>query len=221
MEALPISAPREALPWYRAWWQAVARPNVAAYEDLIARPDVTTGKAVLWVFLSALAGWFLAAPLLLAFGLPSAFNTQASGLGREITSLGVGLMCVLPVLSVLNVLGLLILTGLNQIIARALGGTGSYTPLVYSVAAYSAPLAIILPAMSVVPFVSCLSSLVSLYAAYLNIVAIRAAHRLSWGRAFLSSTLMIGIILAVLTCVCLVAFGLLAGLYTAGTGSRG
>jgi hypothetical protein len=70
----------------------------------------------------------------------------------------------------------------------------------YAVAAYTAPIAIVSPALGVLPVISCLSSLLGIYTIYLNIVAIKAVHRLSWGRAFLASTLMISLVIVALAC---------------------
>ena len=200
METSLTPSTREALPWYRAWILALTGPNPPAYEDLVTRSGVTTGKAYLWVFLSAAIGSAVAMGLLVAFGVSGLTNPAVRDLYSNLASSAVLLACWVPIAGVLAILGLMISTGISHILARAFGGTGTFTQLAYAIAAYTAPVALVTAPLAFIPLVNCLTWPLSFYLMFLNIVAIKAVHHLSWGRAFLSSTLFVALVLGILAC---------------------
>jgi len=213
MDALASPEPRRELPFYQAWIQALTRPNEPAYMDLVSRPGVTSGKAYLWVFLSSLIGWLLAAPLIMMLGFPGLSQIGGERPLIDVTSLGIGLACLIPLGAGFALLAMTIFTGLNHLIAKGLGGAGEFSRLLYAVAAYTAPLAILSPPLSVIPLASCIASLLGFYTIFLNILAIKAVYGLTWGRAIASSTLMISLVLTFFIC-CFAILLITAGAFT-------
>lgn len=217
MDVVPSSSASDALPWYQVWLNALTRPNPATYEDFVSRAGISSGKAYLWVFLAAIGGWALAAPLFLLIGFPGFSDPRTAEVLGNTSSLALALACLIPLAGAMSIVGLIISTGISHLIARALGGVGTFTQLIYAVAAYTAPASLITPALSMVPLVNCLASLLGFYTLFLNIVAIKAVHRLTWGRAFLSSSLMIALVVGFFACVFAVAVILFGGFAASGS----
>jgi hypothetical protein len=113
----------------------------------------------------------------------------------------------LPVVAALIVVGTIIVVGLQHLVARALGGQGVFDDMIYSYASFSAPISLITSAMGMIPLVGCLSLFVVFYALALNVIAVKAVHRLDTGRAILSVFWWIP-----LGCLCLILFGVIIAL---------
>jgi hypothetical protein len=94
-------------------------------------------------------------------------------------------------------------------VARALGGVGTFSQLAYAIAAYTAPISIVATIIGAIPLVNCLGIFIAVYAIGLNILSIKAVHKFSWGRAVLSSVLIIGVLLAVAACLVIVVLALM------------
>jgi hypothetical protein len=107
------------------------------------------------------------------------------------------------------VLGLMISAGLTQLIASALGGTGSYSKLVYAFATYSAPLAIISSIVGSIPYVNYLAFPLSIYGMVLNVIAVKAVNQFGWGKAIASSWLILASILLVVVLVAVMVIAIL------------
>jgi hypothetical protein len=171
----------KGLAWYQTWLKALA-PSVQAYEVIAADPDASVGKACLWVFLSSgiMMPFFAWSVGLRGGGAPG--ESMIAGVDRAT----VVCVCSVSIASgVVGVLGLLLMSGLSHGIASALlGGTGTFVKLTYAFAAYVAPLTIIGAVISVIPFVNYLNFLVAIYGIVLSMMAVKAVHRLDWGRAF-------------------------------------
>lgn len=119
------------------------------------------------------------------------------------------MLCIAPLGAVLGVLFLAIIAGISNLIARAVGGTGSFGQLVYVFAAYLAPLTIISSVLGIVPILNCVTIPLGFYGLFLNILAIKAVHELSWGKAILSSVVVIGGILIFVAVFVIVILALL------------
>jgi Yip1 domain len=198
------SAPQ---PWYQAWADAVTKPNVQAYEGIVSRPGVTTARAFLWVFLSTTIGYGLTFLLLRAFPGYDPLSSRAGA--PDLASSALLFVCLGPIAGVFSVLGLIIVAGVSQSVARALGGTGTFAQLAYAIAAYTSPISIISSVIAFIPLVRCLGLPIGLYALFLNVIAVKAVHHLSWGRALLSSTAVLAGILVLVACLAIVALALM------------
>jgi hypothetical protein len=100
------------------------------------------------------------------------------------------LLCLGPVFAALaSLLVFAVGTTLIQLLARALGGTGTYDQLTYATAAYGAPLILLGTPLSAMPYGGLFNIALGLYQLALLMVAVRAIHRLSWGKAAIPSAI--------------------------------
>jgi hypothetical protein len=195
-----------SLSWSETWNKALTHPSEASYVEIANDPGASPRKAYIWVFVSSLIGYAF------YMGLSSLFGTNGMGTqgARLFGSSLAAVLCGAPIGGLTAVLGVMISAGLSQWIAHALGGTGTYSKLVYAIAAYAAPLALISLLLGVIPYLNCLSLPLGLYGIYLNITAVKAVNTFSWGKAVLSSA-VIFILLIVLMAVVVIAILSLLG----------
>jgi tetratricopeptide (TPR) repeat protein len=106
---------------------------------------------------------------------------------------------------IVSVIATIIITSIAQLVAKALGGTGTYPKLVYAFAAFLAPATLIISvAMLIMGYL--IYPLVA-YVIVLNVLAVRAVHRLGWGKAVLSNLHTIMLVVALPATVFLYLFG--------------
>ena len=194
--------------WRSIWVQTVARrPSLATFETLARDPEARSTKAYLWIFVSSLISLvFFAVGLVLSNGWPGSWR-----------SLLLLLLVEVPIGTLLSVLTFMLSTGVTQLMAKAIRGTGTYRKLAYSIAAFSAPLALIFSASSALvmnvfgriasPTVASflLLPLVLLFGIYgfvLSVIAVRTVNQLEWVKAIVASisgvfALVIGAVLSV------------------------
>ena len=192
-EVYPPEVEGESLSWIDIWIKALTQPSEESYVEIINDPQASSKKANTWVFLAA----FVAFVISILFG--AVFSTDLYG---GIGGLGFGwifgtMICAGPVSGVFAVLGLIISSGIIQAIAKALGGEGEREQLVFVMAAYVAPISLISTFIGSIPYVSILGWVVSIYAFVLNVIAVKATNKFSWGKAIASSLgilLLIGVI---------------------------
>jgi len=202
--SLGSAPPAPALPWYQVWLKALTEPKVATYESLVTRPGVGLGKACLWVGLASVIAAVISVGLFFGLGSLSYLNPsiqQTTDALGYLSGAAVFLACLVPLAGVFAIVGLLFSAGISHLLARALGGSGTYEQLAYAMAAYSAPGSLVSSAISFIP---CLGVLVGLpfafYLLFLNVLAVKSVHHISWGRAVISSTLFVALALVILAC---------------------
>jgi hypothetical protein len=181
---------------------------VATFEGLVQDPNATERRAYTWIFVSALIGLAISALLGIVFGTSTPESPEATGVmvGSSLTCL----ICGAPISAGLSVLGLMIMAGITQLIAGALGGTGTYSKLVYAFAAYTAPLTLITSVLGAIPYINFLTVPLVIYGMVLNVIAVRAVHQFGWGKAIASSVvILVGIL--VLVAIVVIAILLLLG----------
>jgi hypothetical protein len=186
------------MPWYTVWINALTKPSVAEYEAIVSQPAVSTATASLWVFLSSTVGYIISIAILLALPTLSPYSAQ-SPFG-DAGSWGLLLICLAPLGGLFSVLGLYISAGLSHVVARALGGVGTFPQLAYAIAAYTSPISLVASIISLIPLVNCLGLFIGAYALALNILSVKAVHKFSWGKAVLSSAVIIAILIALVAC---------------------
>ena len=183
------SAEYKSLSWSEVWINALTKPSVATYERLVHDPGASANKAYLWVFICALIGYVFSSLIGLAIGglfdggMFAGFNNS-----YLFGSWFIQLICCLPIVAILAVVGLVISAGITQLIARALGGTGTYSELVYANAAYGAPISLVSGILFTVPFVNlCLGIPLAIYSLVLTVIAVNAVNQLGWGKAIVAA----------------------------------
>lgn len=196
--------PRRSFSWSEVWVEALTKPSVETYEDIVADPGASASKAYAWVLIAAFISYAIAIGFSFVLGAilgDTAF--QQFGVFEGITSSIVIVMCCAPILSILAVLGLAINAGISQFVAGILGGTGSYNELVYAFGAYIAPLTLVTGVLGAIPYLNCLSIFVGLYGIVLNVIAIKAVNKFDWASAIISSVVVVVGIIAVIGCLVL------------------
>ena len=191
----------ETLSWKEVWISAITQPSTATYERILQDPKSSANRAYGWVFISSLAGGAIG--ILISNIMPGESEIYP-GFSHIASTL------CLPVLAVISVIGLAISAGITQLVASALGGTGTYSKLVYAWAAYLAPLGFISSVIASIPLVNILGFPLVIYGMVLNVIAVKAVHQFGWGRAIASSVLIlvgITVLVAVFVILVLVILG--------------
>jgi len=112
-----------------------------------------------------------------------------------------GLLFGVPIQTVVIVVAVTVLMGVTQLLARVLGGRGSFPQLFYAFAAFFTPLTLFSSLVSSLPLVGLFVIVIGLYGLALNVVAIKTVHQLSTGRAFiLGVVLPVGLVVLVAGC---------------------
>jgi hypothetical protein len=175
--------------WTQAWLISLTQPNEMSYTALAEDPSASIRKGFAWVFVSGLIASGVASVLRLAF-----ISTALSGLEQSsdmTTEIGIvaliTLACLIPFSAALAGVGLMIYAGIEQFVAGALGGEGSFARLYYVMAAYTAPISLAAALLALIPFLgACVSGLLGFYSLGLNALAIKSVNRFGWGSAVLS-----------------------------------
>jgi hypothetical protein len=206
----PAEMPPPQQSFSDVWIKALTQPSVATYEDFVSRPGVSLGRAFGWVFVcSFAASIFTFLGVILTGSLSNLPLDQSPELAQAARLPFYMFVCGVPLSAVFSIVGLVIVTGISQIVARVLGGTGTFTQLTYAVAAYVAPMSIVTSLLGLIPLVGCLNALLGIYGLFLNVVAVKAVHRFDWGRAVISSAALLIVVLVLVGCIMVVFLALL------------
>ena len=182
----------EAMPsfsWLGAWRAALTQPSVATYTDLLLDPRMSMRRAVAWLFTASLLAYLLGI-VLQATVFPSTLVDvirDASQTGPQefqatpAVLLLLSLACM-PFMAAMFLATYLLGLALLHFIASALGSQGSYSELVYAHAAYLAPLTLLTTLLGMIPVAKCLTIPLCLYSLGLQLMALKAATRMTWGR---------------------------------------
>jgi hypothetical protein len=153
----PLQRPK-GTPWIVIWIRSLIQPRVRTFEDFTLDRRDAGKRAYTWVFFAALISG-----IILEF------------LGDRGTKT--------LVVVIVSLVSFAITTGLVYLFARSLGGTGSYTQHALAVAAYAAPLSLIMSLVSLIPFGDLLNLILMGYGIVLYVIAIKAVHQLGWAKA--------------------------------------
>jgi hypothetical protein len=228
MEQMPSNMPvMETKPgaagWFQVWMTAVSKPNEQTYVDLTEQPGATSKTAFLWVFIAGtISGIFQA--ILQAVYAATGTMPQIPGLEQFTQNLGGGAgnigvtlvtgICLSPVAGAVSVLFFAIIAAIVQWIAKLFGGAGTFEKLAYAFAAITVPFTLVssvLALLAAIPFVGLCFSILSiglgLYAAVLQVMAVKGVNRFGWGAAI--GSVFIPWLAILFVCCCLV-FGLVA-----------
>lgn len=206
----PAAMPLAQQSFSDVWMKALTKPSVATYQDFVSRPGVTLGRAFIWVFVASFLGSIFAfLGVYLSGGLSNLGLDEVSSVAPGVPLPFLLFVCGVPFSAVSGMISLAIVAGVSQLVARALGGTGTFTQLAYSFAAYLAPMSIVTSLVGIIPIIGCLNVLLGLYGMFLNVVAVKAVHRFDWGRAVISSVAFLAVILVIVACIAIVFLALL------------
>lgn len=188
----------ETLPWWRVLTYVYIHPTVESYENLLQDPKASGRRVVLWMFLGNLIGTFFL--MLMAAAFIALTNFGLSEINRPDLPTFWGMLAVvfafeLVMITGMAVVGLLTGTGILQMISKAFGGSGSYSKLLYLIGAITIPPTL----LNMIPFINLLVTPVAWYGLYLEVVAVKTIHRLSWGKA--SAVVLIPVVVTIVMAV--------------------
>jgi len=214
---------------WQTWIKATTSPNDATFEELRLKPDANVTTAIIWMAIygavSAVIG------IISGLMFAGAMNTtvpailQQANLSPEEAAqvepilrafTGGGTLGIAGFASLTNIITVplffLISVGIYFLIAKVLGGTGDYGRYAYLNAAFSAPLGILTALLGMVPFVGCITPLISIYSLVLLYFATKAEHQMSSGRAIWVVLIPVLFVIALMLCFIFAIFGLIASL---------
>ena len=193
--------PSPSYSFFDVWLTALTNGNEREYQALLLDPHATQGRAYEWMgYIGLLSGLLLPVAVLTNGVLNQPEFQQILGTVDPTMFLVIlgGVGAILSCISA--VLGLMINGGVQFLIAKALGGGGTYTRTVYALGAYLAPITLISMIISVIPLVNCLSIVISIYSIVLNVRALKAAHYMDTTRA-LMVVFLPGILIFIILCL--------------------
>jgi hypothetical protein len=190
------------LTWFEVWRLVITEPKEESFETVLDDPQASANRAYTWIFITGLIGGVLNVGAQSIWGsiFGNMFNTNNNN-NFNFTPI-CGVLCV-PVWAALAVVFLIITVGIQHLVARAVGGKGIFDDLIYAYAAFAAPVTLIGSGLGLVPLLGCFSIFLGIYALALNVIAVKAVHRLDTGRAIFAVFWWIP--LGVLCCVLFVA----------------
>jgi len=198
--------------FFQTWVDALTKPREETYAGIAASPNAKAMTGYLWVFLTSIVSSLIT---LLVQGSTIRSQLGQAGLGEQQFGGGFGavavtLLCGTPIAAVLGAVFFAIFAAIVQWIAKMFGGKGTNDQLAYTLAAISAPYALVssvLILLSAIPFVglcfSVLAALGGIYAIVLAVMAVKAVNQFDWLPA-IGSYFIPGLVVF-LVCCCLSA----------------
>src|SRR5258708_4043177 len=196
--------------WSQSWIKAVTERSVTTFEQIASDAAASSNsRAYNWLFIAGIIAGVI--NFLGGFIFPKTlpFPGADSRIVQGSPSL-LGLLCGVPIAVLIGILILVVIVGVTQIIAGLLGGTGTFSKLMYTTAAINAPITILSSVFGLVPIVACLNLPLVLYGLVLHVMAVKAVNQFGWGPAIISS-LVIWIFLLVLVAVVIIVILALLG----------
>lgn len=177
----------QPIPWYRAWIGILRYPSVYNFEVLLLNPNARRTTAYRWLAtvgiltnLPGIVSLVISVPRLT--GDPPPF---------ALPNLWIGVLALLFLSALVGMMGLILTVAIQNIMAKLLGGKGTYSQLIYAEATFYAPLLLISSILNLIPYVWVLTYAVDLYGFILSIRAIKAIHQIGWGKAIVSSLALV------------------------------
>ncbi len=158
-----------SLPWYKVWMDALFRPSLAVYETFLQDIHATPKRAYIWLIISGLIN-----------GVITAFIQPPQ---RRSIVIVVGA----PLHAIAAVLLIIMMAGLIQLLAQVLGGTGTYSKLVYALGTFNAPTTIISSLLLLIPYGLWINAAFGVYWAILSAIAVKVVHHFEWRKAIVAT----------------------------------
>jgi len=220
MSSAPAPSSGGSKPFYQIWIDALTKPNEQTFADIASSPNAKAMTGYIWVAIGYLIEFFLTAlvsgaraatfrNMFQQYGLGNAGGGALAGGGGGIVTTLVAAFCGGPIIAVIATVFFAIITAIIQWIAKMFKGQGTNDQLTYTLAAITAPYAILAGVLSLfaaIPFVGlCFNIILALggiYVLVLEIMATKGVNRFGWGEAA-GSVLIPGLVVGLLCC-CLV-----------------
>jgi hypothetical protein len=190
----------QPLKWYEVWLKALT-PSVDAYHQILADPTWTVNRAYMWLILGMVINVIM--DMVMGGGN---LKTTSNFAGNNSTNYNYNAgssLCCLPVSIGLGMLFFMIFAFITHAIAQAFGGRSDMNRLIYAIAAFSVPIALI-------SWIPCVGFIVSLYALVLMVVAVKAVYEIGWFGATVSGLWPIPVFLICIFCFVFALAGAIA-----------
>ena len=211
MSNMPIPESRPETV-FQTWGKALTKPNEQTFVEIASSPNAKATTAYMWMFVAALVQFFLTS---LVQSRMMGTYMQQLGLensnfgGQGIMSVIITAICGAPIAAAVSTLFFAIGVFIVQWIAKMFGGRGTADQLAYTMAAISAPYALVagvITLLAAIPYVGyCFSAILSIAGIYifvLNVMAVKGVNQISWGAA-IGSLLIPGLVIGLL-CACII-----------------
>lgn len=193
---------------FPVWSKVFTKPGEATFLEITAHPEARAKAAYIWVFLAGVFSSLLNSLTQFVIGLAGLQQAvpdfgQVPGASGVLGAAGLlGAICGAPIAGLFSVIGFAIGVGIVHATARFFGGQGTFDRLAYAFGAIAVPFSVVsalaVPLNAVPYAVFCtlpLLVLVGIYVLYLQVTAVKAVHRFTWGEAaaafFLPSILLL------------------------------
>ena len=204
-------------PTLSLWQDVLLSPSTDTFAKYLGEADL--GRAVLWLLASSAIGGLLQMLSITISSGKTFLQAFLPELQRQLPiragAFSVGtLLCGIPTFIIITLLGAFICVGLIHLVAKLLGGEGSFTETFFLTSAASAPIALVSGALGLlsgllgfIPILGAifgmLFGLVGLVVCIYNLVlvamAVAAAHRFSLGKGF-AAVLIPALVFLLLAC---------------------
>jgi hypothetical protein len=204
---------------FQTWMNVLTHPNEQTFIDEGNKPQAKLSTAIIWIVIAAVivavfsifrvliqaavgGGPGIIEQLVLQFDLPPEVAEQMmqqaqAGVVSGIIGGFCGALIGVP-------LSFLIGSGIYWLIARLLGGVGSYEHQTYLLGTFTAPLMIVNGIVSIIPIAGgCVALLISIYTLVLTYFALKVSHNFTSGKAI--TTLLIPLLIGLLLACCIIA----------------
>ncbi|MCP4363000.1 MAG: YIP1 family protein [Chloroflexi bacterium] len=215
----------------QVWRRMISRPSEEVFADELTRSYARLSTAVIWLTAAGLVTvlvwmliFLLLNPVEQSMDLTVEFLAQSSipqdvidETVEQMEQTAEASMFLLLCFFLIGIpLGTMLWSGLLWLIARAMGGSGSFEQQTYLIAAFTAPLVMLNAVLYLFPLLGPLLVLgMTLYMFYLTYFALKVVHQLSSGK---TATLIITPVVALLVLGCCMSTLWLALLGTAVNG---
>jgi hypothetical protein len=206
---------------FPVWSKVFTKPSEQTFMEITEHPEAKARAAYIWVFLAGILSGLINSLTQFVIGLVGLQQAApefdqlpgASGMLGTAGLIVIGAICGAPIAGVFSVIGFAIGVSVVHATAKFFGGQGSFDRLAYAFGAIAVPFSIIsalIVPLNAIPFVAFCTLpvliVLGLYVLFLEVTAIKAVHRFSWGEA--AAALLLPTILIAMLCGLLVLVGM-------------
>jgi hypothetical protein len=211
---------------FQTWMTVLTKPSEATFEAERQKPNANLTTAVIWIIIAAvLLAIFSAIGAILGNLIGGGATAMQSLIDQadlppevaaQLTAYTVagvgGAATTFCFTLILAPIGFLIGSGIHFLIAKLLGGTGSFEEQTYLLATFVAPMMIISGVVGIIPILGgCVSFLIFIYQLVLTFLAVKVVHRLGTGQAVVVAVGPALIFFVCILCLFAGAFALIFG----------
>ena len=182
---LPASsepAKAESMSWLDIWGYALTKPATTTFTEILQDPKAKSSP-YLWVGLASLLGYIIAALLQSLFG-SNTLGTVSEQLGSQVGAASAfTTICCAPVSAIFAVGAFALSVGIYHLVAKMFQGQGTFSQLAFTMASFHVPLTVISLILAAIPWVSILTIPIGIYTIILTILAVKATHQFTTGKA--------------------------------------